>query len=351
MCFSKKKKVVSKNTQRFLTLCVKGAGFDHVSRLEEIWNNALNEGTVDELINARDDVGDSPIHKTALYGHYNILKWMFEKDEFKKVIEVDEPDSQGYTPLFLACFKGYIGSEQILARDDSTKARRMKVVDLLLNNGAEPNYVANKVNMTPLHWAAYNDDAAVTRRLLYEMKNKGLVPTESASGAYPVDIAGFMKHKSVVNVYVDFTEYSLEEEYYKINYNEGAMIKDSVRRRLDHKALESVIKAEEQQSPSFNDDNLPINTEKSGVNEIGQRIVRLKVVKRAQLDGPGDVAMLRVFYWAAFYGYKDTIIDYMILYKRWSPFVKSYKKQSILTASIKGKKVGLVRLMSGYHYV
>lgn len=60
---------------------------------------------------------------------------------------------------------------------------------------------------------------------------------------------------------------------------------------------------------------------------------------------------MRIFYWAAFYGKTDTIINYMILARRWSPFIKSFKKQNVLTAAIRGKKVGLVRKMQAYQYV
>ena len=61
--------------------------------------------------------------------------------------------------------------------------------------------------------------------------------------------------------------------------------------------------------------------------------------------------MIRVFYWAAFYGYNDTVIDYMVLHMRWSPFIKSFKRQSVLTAAIRGKKVSLVRLLSDFKFV
>ena len=88
-----------------------------------------------------------------------------------------------------------------------------------------------------------------------------------------------------------------------------------------------------------------------GVNEIGQRIVRLKAISRSYLHSTMDKALMRVFYWAAFYGYNDTVVDYMILHKRWSPYIKSFKRQSVLTAAIRGKRVTLVRLMSDFKFV
>ena len=41
----------------------------------------------------------------------------------------------------------------------------------------------------------------------------------------------------------------------------------------------------------------------------------------------------------------------MILYRRWSPFIKAFRKQSVLTAAIKGKQTSLVRRLSAYQYV
>lgn len=72
------------------------------------------------------------------------------------------------------------------------------------------------------------------------------------------------------------------------------------------------------------------------------------MVKRSGLKNDKEKSMIRVFYWAAFYGYKETIINYMILHLRWSPFIKSFRKQSVLTAAIRGRKVGLVRMLSKY---
>jgi hypothetical protein len=47
---------------------------------------------------------------------------MFDKPEVSAYYmeNVDKKDSQGYTALFLSCFKGYIGPETIVARDATT---------------------------------------------------------------------------------------------------------------------------------------------------------------------------------------------------------------------------------------
>ena len=42
------------------------------------------------------------------------------------------------------------------------------------------------------------------------------------------------------------------------------------------------------------------------------------------LDSFNEVAVLRVFYWAAYYGKEDFVTSYMILMLKWSPFIKSF---------------------------
>ena len=64
-----------------------------------------------------------------------------------------------------------------------------------------------------------------------------------------------------------------------------------------------------------------------------------------------EVSMMRVFYWAAYYGQENFIIGYMILLLKWSPFIKSFQKQSVLTAAIRGKQVEVIRKMANFIFV
>ena len=125
---------------------------------------------------------------------------------------------------------------------------------------------------------------------------------------------------------------------------------------MDRKDLEQKLISEDKSVSDNgkveNDADKRQDTGKSeGVNDIGQKICQLEKSSSKELTSDYDIALLRVFYWAAFYGHNDTIIDYMILYKRWSPYLKSFKKQSVLTAAIRGKRITLVRLMSNYQFV
>ena len=61
--------------------------------------------------------------------------------------------------------------------------------------------------------------------------------------------------------------------------------------------------------------------------------------------------LLRVFYWAAYYGHLDFVRDYMILLMRISPFIKAYNKQSILSGAIKGERVSVVRMLAKFRYM
>ena len=68
-------------------------------------------------------------------------------------------------------------------------------------------------------------------------------------------------------------------------------------------------------------------------------------------DNFNEVAVMRVFYWAAFYGKQNFVIGYMILLLKWSPFIKSYQRQSVLTAAIRGKQTELIRKMANFRFL
>ena len=59
---------------------------------------------------------------------------------------------------------------------------------------------------------------------------------------------------------------------------------------------------------------------------------------------------MRIFYWAAYYGRTKTM-KLMIRHRKWSPYIKSFMNQSIMSAAIRGERLNLVRhLIFIYEY-
>ena len=78
-------------------------------------------------------------------------------------------------------------------------------------------------------------------------------------------------------------------------------------------------------------------------------IINCVRVKRQELEYDEQV-QVRVFYWAAFYGY-NYFLRYLIEQKKWSPFIKSFRNRSIISGAIMGEQVETVRLLLGdYKY-
>ncbi len=75
---------------------------------------------------------------------------------------------------------------------------RLPIVRDLVEKGADPNYVKQGTALTPLHWAALNDDGAVVEFLMTKkatMKFSNMLQT-------PIDVAGLcnnldVRHKNI----------------------------------------------------------------------------------------------------------------------------------------------------------
>ena len=53
---------------------------------------------------------------------------------------------------------------------------------------------------------------------------------------------------------------------------------------------------------------------------------------------------MRAFYWAAFYGLKKYVLQMIVDFK-WSPFIKSFKKRSVLSAAIYGQRKAICKMI------
>lgn len=104
------------------------------------------------------------MHIAAEFGNSEVVEWILNKAEMKA--KVDSRNGNDLTPLFLVCLKGYVGAEGIGSKTDSVKMKRLEIARLLIDKGADVNYTRAVVGLTPLHWAAYNDDGELCRFLL-----------------------------------------------------------------------------------------------------------------------------------------------------------------------------------------
>ena len=108
-CFSKKYKVVKVHELALMNICTEGMN-GNPDALEKVFQEAEKAGAVQEIFNAQDEEGDRPIHRASINGNPDCLQWIFNKWKQHGIpIDVEELDAEFRTPLYLACFKGYIG--------------------------------------------------------------------------------------------------------------------------------------------------------------------------------------------------------------------------------------------------
>ena len=123
------------------------------------------------------------------------MQWIINKwAEYGVDLDIDALDQHGYTPLYLVCYKGYLGTDGIAASSPDTRMKRKLCVEALIKRGADINYITPKLNMTPLHWAAFQGDAELVQLLL----ENGAEQLANVYDLYPVDIAGFMNKAEVI---------------------------------------------------------------------------------------------------------------------------------------------------------
>lgn len=137
------------------------------------------------------------------------MQWILDR-KAELGADVNLANSNGLSPLFLVCLKGYVGADTVeRARTDSVKAGRLEIAKMLVEHGANIDF-RETVGLTPLHWAAYNADAELCRFLLA----RGAMQIESDAGSCPVDIAGFSGHYPVVKVFMEHTAKKIEHKYH-----------------------------------------------------------------------------------------------------------------------------------------
>ena len=78
-------------------------------------------------------------------------------------------------------------------------------------------------------------------------------------------------------------------------------------------------------------------------NDCTKQIIYCVKRKRKELS-EYELVDVSVFYWASFYGL-NKYVRYMILNRKWSPFIKAYRNRSIISGAIWGSKTETVRMM------
>ena len=230
---------------------------------------------------------------------------------------------------------------------------------ILLAAGANINYMTPKLRMTPLHWAAYQGDAAMVQLLL----ENDAIQHMTSQGNTPVDIAGFMGHKDIVVTFCkDLEKRIIIENKVRMADNNAP---SGLTSENDNEAIADKPSKLTQVSPGQPaPDNLAASQQKTSrqlllemgnefertTEEEGSKlIIDCKKVKRQQLDHAETIDM-HCFYWAAFYGL-NKYLRYMVLSRRWSPFIKSFQQRSVISGAVWGEKVETIRMLLGdYKY-
>jgi len=128
-----------------------------------------------------------------------VIKWIAEKWKLFNVdLDINKPDPSSYTPLMLLCHKGSTGPK-VKEQTEGMLQNRLACAEILVANGANVNVCSDDILMTPLHWAAFNNDVGVINLLL----RSGATISLNKSGYAPIDLAGFCGNKEAVRVFVD----------------------------------------------------------------------------------------------------------------------------------------------------
>ena len=154
-----------------------------------------------------------------MYGNPTCLKWVIDKWAAENVkLDIDEPDHNGYSSLYLVCYRGFLGAEGVAGNSPDVKLKRIECVKILLAAGANINFMTPKLRMTPLHWAAYQGDEAMVQLLL----DSDAIQHMTTMGNTPVDIAGFMGHREIVKTFCKDLEKRILIEHKVKMENRGA---------------------------------------------------------------------------------------------------------------------------------
>ncbi len=166
---------------------------------------ALFEAGAD--VNARDKLGETPLHVAVVRGYREIASLLIEKGA-----DVNARDVRGLTPVHAAAWRGSrdtvdllitngadinaLDKDRLTPLHTAALAGRTETVALLIEKGADVN-AQNKNALTPLHVAALAGDKETVALLI----NKGAnVNAQSKDGLTPLNMASKQDHWEVVEL-------------------------------------------------------------------------------------------------------------------------------------------------------
>ncbi len=152
-------------------------------------------------------------------------------------------------------------------------------------------------------------------------------------GNTPVDIAGFCGHAEVVLEFCKHVEMEIRRDETKV-------FKKQPSAGLDEEAGNKIVPSMSATINGFN--QLKSELKK---DQDGKIVIECNAIKRQDLNYE-ETMQMRVFYWAAYHGL-NRYLKYMILHKKWSPYIKSFKNRSIVSGAIWGENLDTIKLLVG----
>ena len=175
-------------------------------------------------------------------------------------------------------------------------------------------------------------------------------------GNTPVDIAGFMGQPEIVLTFCRDLEQRILVEN-KVRMENAGSSTGPLEPSGDAEAAAVEKTKMSQVSPGLASESM-VGRGREIQREMGNTfektaddklLINCLKVKQAQLSHEETIDM-HCFYWAAFYGL-NKYLRYMVLSRRWSPFIKSFQNRSVISGAVWGERVETLRMLLGdYQY-
>ena len=137
-------------------------------------------------LTVEDDEKRNIIHRACFQLKYDIINSIKNRLNIKLVNQLD---IYGNSPLILSC-----------KNPTKNTKNRAKIIEILINNGADVNIIEPVNGWTALHWICYNGDLDSIKLL---MKNGAIVFQPAYNGWFSIDLAGNRLCYSVVKYLIE----------------------------------------------------------------------------------------------------------------------------------------------------